>query len=87
MQWLVFRDDGRRTAADYAKAASEATAKNEAVGQWDFWDRFDPSRPIQRRRYFVIKLLRGAISGLAYMHAQGRLHQSLGPASVVLKFV
>jgi len=33
----------------------------------------------------VLQVLRGAFSGLAYMHSQGRLHQSLGPASVVLK--
>lgn len=84
-QWLVFRDDGRKTAADYANMAAEATTEGRAVGEWEFWDRFDKSRPIQRRRIFVTKLLRGAFQGLAVMHARGRLHQSLGPASVVLK--
>ncbi|KAJ7563759.1 hypothetical protein O6H91_03G125100 [Diphasiastrum complanatum] len=83
-QWLVFRDDGRITAANYAKAASEATAEGRAVGEWDFWDQFDPSRPIQRRRVFITKLLRGTFTGLSYMHSRGRLHQSLGPASVIM---
>ncbi|CAM6066119.1 unnamed protein product [Sphagnum tenellum] len=83
-QWLVFRDDGRITAADYAKEAAQATAEGRAVGEWEFWDRFDKSRPIQRRRHFITKLLRGTFKGLAFMHACGRLHQSLGPASVVI---
>ncbi|CAM6041541.1 unnamed protein product [Sphagnum compactum] len=83
-QWLVFRDDGRITAADYAKEAAQATAEGRAVGEWEFWDRFDKSRPIQRRRQFITKLLRGTFKGLAFMHARGRLHQSLGPASVVI---
>jgi hypothetical protein len=81
----VFRDDGKVTAADYAKMAAEATTEGRAVGEWDFWDRFDKSRPIQRRLVFITKLLRGAFQGLAFMHSRGRLHQSLGPASVVLK--
>ncbi len=84
-QWLVFRDDGRITAADYAKEAAQVTAEGRAVGEWEFWDRFDKSRPIQRRRHFITKLLRGTFKGLAFMHACGRLHQSLGPASVVIK--
>ncbi|KAH8970055.1 hypothetical protein BDL97_02G067000 [Sphagnum fallax] len=83
-QWLVFRDDGRITAADYAKEAAQATAEGRAVGEWEFWDRFDKSRPIQRRWHFITKLLRGTFKGLAFMHAHGRLHQSLGPASVVI---
>ncbi|CAK9213847.1 unnamed protein product, partial [Sphagnum jensenii] len=83
-QWLVFRDDGRITAADYAKEAAQATAEGRAIGEWEFWDRFDKSRPIQRRRHFITKLLRGTFKGLAFMHARGCLHQSLGPASVVI---
>ncbi|KAH9530802.1 hypothetical protein CY35_19G003200 [Sphagnum magellanicum] len=82
-QWLVFGDDGRITAADYAKEAAQATAEGRAVGEWEFWDRFDKSRPIQRRRHFITKFLRGTFKGLAFMHAHGRLHQSLGPASVL----
>eukprot|EP00249_Psilotum_nudum_P020852 c27875_g1_i5 orf=553-1458(+) len=83
-QWLVFRDDGQSTAADYAKAASKATAEGKAIGEWDFWDFFDHNRPLKRRHLFIIKLLRGVFTGLTYMHARGRLHQSLGPASVVI---
>lgn len=83
-QWLVFRDDGKATAADYAKMAAEATTEGRAVGEWDFWDRFDKTRPIQRRLIFITKLLRGAFQGLAYIHSRGRLHQSLGPASIVI---
>jgi hypothetical protein len=30
-QWLVFWDDGRITAADYAKEAAQATAEGHAV--------------------------------------------------------
>ncbi|KAG6548408.1 hypothetical protein Mapa_009894 [Marchantia paleacea] len=83
-QWLVFRDSGQITGADYAKAASQATSKGEAVGQWDFWDRFEPERPILRRKIYITKLLRGVFNGLAFMHSNGRLHQSLGPASIIL---
>lgn len=86
-QWLVFRDSGQITGADYAKAASQATSKGEAVGQWDFFDRFDPERPILRRKIYITKLLRGVFNGLAFMHSNGRLHQSLGPASIILKLV
>lgn len=83
-QWLAFRDDGQVTAADYAKAASTATTEGCAVGDWEFLDLFDYNRIIRRRRMFIIKLLRGAFGGLAHMHSRGRLHQSLGPASVVI---
>lgn len=51
------------------------------------WNRFEQEETIKQRRYFVIRLLQGAIKGLAYMHDHERLHQSLGPASVVLKCV
>ncbi|CAI5947835.1 unnamed protein product [Closterium sp. NIES-64] len=83
-QWLVMRDDGYITAADYAKAASEATAEARAVGDFEVWDRFDPAKPLFRREIFIRKLLRGFLQGLSYMHSKGRLHQSIGPASVVL---
>lgn len=82
----MFRDEGQATAADYAKAASVATAERRAVGDWEFFDFLDYNRPINRRYIFIIKLLRGAFDGLAHMHSKGRLHQSLGPASVVIKY-
>ncbi|GLJ11931.1 hypothetical protein SUGI_0180460 [Cryptomeria japonica] len=86
-QWLVFRDDGKSTAANYATIAREATTEGRAVGEWEFWDRFNRDLPIKRRQVFIIKLLRGAFNGLSYMHTHNRLHQSLGPASVVLNII
>eukprot|EP00898_Chlorokybus_atmophyticus_P003270 jgi/Chlat1/3944/Chrsp26S04197 len=83
-QWLVFRNEGTVTAAEYAAAASEAGARGVAVGQGDFFDRWDRQRMLRRRRRFVLKLLAQVFQGLAFMHANGFLHQSLGPASVVL---
>eukprot|EP00252_Welwitschia_mirabilis_P020156 TRINITY_DN4877_c0_g1_i2.p1 TRINITY_DN4877_c0_g1~~TRINITY_DN4877_c0_g1_i2.p1 ORF type:complete len:282 (-),score=56.99 TRINITY_DN4877_c0_g1_i2:472-1317(-) len=83
-QWLVFRDNGRFTADRYAKLASEATTKGSTVGGWELWDIFDKKQIIRKRCAFIIKLLQGVFTGLAYMHANDRLHQSLGPASVTL---
>ena len=85
MQWLVLRDDGTITAAAYAKLAAAATDAGAAVGEWEFFDRFDRQRPLERRQRFLVRLLRGVLGGLAFMHGRGRLHQSLGPASVVMK--
>ena len=50
------------------------------------WNPFEQEQAFKRRTYFVIRLFQGAMSGLAYMHNHERLHQSLGPASVVLKY-
>lgn len=61
-------------------------SKNRAVGEQAYWNPFEKEQSIKRKRYFVIKLLHGALCGLAYMHDHDRLHQSLGPASVVLKY-
>ncbi|XP_059624936.1 uncharacterized protein LOC132268174 isoform X2 [Cornus florida] len=83
-QWLAFRNDGKYSAADYAKVASEKISKERALGEQKFWNPFEQELAIKRRRYFIIKLLQGAIRGLSYMHDHDRLHQSLGPASVVL---
>ncbi|OVA02885.1 Protein kinase domain [Macleaya cordata] len=86
-QWLAFRNDGKYSAADYAKVTSEAISKDHALGQQKSWNPFDQEQKIKRRRYFVIQLLRGVMCGLAYMHDRERLHQSLGPASVVLNTI
>ncbi|PWA48441.1 protein kinase superfamily protein [Artemisia annua] len=83
-QWLAFRNDGKYSAADYAKASSEKLSKNRAPGEQKFWNPFEESQYIKQKRIFIIKLLQGALCGLAYMHDKERLHQSLGPASVVL---
>lgn len=85
-KWLAFRSDGNRSAADYARVASEKmTRVAEDARQQRFWNPFELKQAIKRRRFFVIKLLQGVMNGLAYMHDHDLLHQSLGPASVVLK--
>ncbi|XP_065854293.1 uncharacterized protein [Euphorbia lathyris] len=83
-QWLAFRNDGKYSAADYAKIMSERISKSRSQGE-NSWNRFDQEETINRRRYFITRLLTGVISGLAYMHNHDRLHQSIGPSSVVLK--
>ncbi|KAH9784136.1 protein kinase domain-containing protein [Citrus sinensis] len=85
-QWLAFRSDGKYSAADYAKLTSEKISKNHSAGE-SSWNRFETEQILKCRRYFVIKLFQGAMSGLAYMHDHDRLHQSLGPSSVILKYV
>ncbi|KAF7825016.1 Tyrosine-protein kinase [Senna tora] len=86
-QWLAFRDDGKYSAADYAKVASQKVSKDCELGELSSWNRFEQEEKLQRRRYFIIKLLQGAMRGLAYMHDHDRLHQSLGPSSVVLNTI
>lgn len=87
MQWLIFRNDGKYSAADYAKIASEDVSKDLLQKDQKFWNPFDKGQKVKRRRFFVLKLLNGAMNGLAYLHDHDRLHQSLGPSSVVLKYV
>ncbi|TXG48735.1 hypothetical protein EZV62_024610 [Acer yangbiense] len=84
-QWLAFRNDGKYSAADYAKLTSEKLSKG-SVGE-SSWNRFEQEQTIRRRRFFVTKLFQGAMIGLAYMHDHDRLHQSLGPSSVVLNTI
>ncbi|XP_021846339.1 uncharacterized protein [Spinacia oleracea] len=89
-QWLAFRCesyDGKYTAADYAKISSEKLTKNKALDPQSFWNPFEQGQTFKRKRLFVIKMLQGIFSGLVYMHAHDRLHQSLGPASVVLNTI
>ncbi|XP_038726117.1 uncharacterized protein LOC120017114 isoform X2 [Tripterygium wilfordii] len=82
-QWLAFRNDGKYSAADYAKVTCENMTKSRSLGQ-NYWNHFDNEQAIKRRSFFVMKLFQGVMSGLAYMHDHERLHQSLGPSSVVL---
>ncbi|KAL7003818.1 hypothetical protein U1Q18_004962 [Sarracenia purpurea var. burkii] len=86
-QWLAFRNYGKYSAADYAKVTSEKMSRDRGLGEKKYWNPFEQERTIKCRRYFVLKLLHGALCGLAYMHDRERLHQSLGPASVVLNTV
>mmetsp|Transcript_514 Transcript_514/g.1104 ORF Transcript_514/g.1104 Transcript_514/m.1104 type:complete len:446 (+) Transcript_514:52-1389(+) len=83
-KWLVFRNDGLSTAASYAAEAAKATSEGRALGEGEFWDNLDESRPIARRRAFIKLALYQALLGLAYLHKNDRLHQSLGPNSLVL---
>lgn len=87
LQWLAFRDYGKSSAADYTKFASEKVSRKRALGEPTSWNRFEEEETIKRRRNFIIKLFQGAMKGLAYMHDHERLHQSLGPSSIVLKYV
>lgn len=86
-QWLAFRNDGIYSAADYAKVSSEKLSKSRSLGVGMSWNYFEQEEIVSRKRFFVIKLLQGAMLGLAFMHEHERLHQSLGPSSVVLKYV
>ncbi|XP_027361142.1 uncharacterized protein LOC113869160 [Abrus precatorius] len=86
-QWLAFRDHGKYSAADYAKIASERVSRDRALGELPSWNRFEQGQTIKRRQYFIIKLLQGVMRGLVYLHEHDRLHQSLGPFSVVLNTI
>nr|XP_025699783.1 uncharacterized protein LOC112801328 isoform X2 [Arachis hypogaea] len=87
LKWLAFRDDGKYSAADYAKFASDRVSRDRASGELSSWNRFEQEQSIKRKQIFVIKLLQGAMRGLAYMHDNNRLHQSLGPFSVMLNTI
>ncbi|EIE22208.1 hypothetical protein COCSUDRAFT_42575 [Coccomyxa subellipsoidea C-169] len=76
-QWLVFRNDGTTTAAQWAQQASQA-----GLGGGLF-SVFDRGRA-ERRQAFALEVLRQTLKGLAYMHSRNRLHQSVGPSSVIL---
>lgn len=83
MQWLAFRNDGKYSAADYAKISSEKMSKNSQT----LWNGLEIKEMIRCRRYFILKLLQSAMAGLAFMHEHDRLHQSLGPSSIILKYM
>lgn len=85
-QWLAFRNDGKYSVADYSKITCEKTSRSISLGEMSL-DPFSQNQAIQRRRRFVIKILRGTMSGLAFMHSHDRLHQSLGPASIILNTI
>ncbi|KAI4363614.1 hypothetical protein MLD38_019808 [Melastoma candidum] len=83
-QWLAFRDDGSYSAADYAKASSEKLTSSSSNGNLLTWNYFQREHVIKLKQYFIMKLLRGALSGLAFMHKHEQLHQSLGPSSLIV---
>ncbi|KAI3411309.1 Protein kinase domain-containing protein [Psidium guajava] len=86
-QWLAFRNDGIYSAADYAKFSSEKLSKSRSLQVGMSWNYFELEEMLRRKRFFIIKLLQGAMHGLAFMHEHERLHQSLGPSSVVLNTI
>ena len=55
----MFKDDGSRTAAAYAAAAGDASARNGVVGPDNYLSaaRLGPRGRLQRRQAFVLKLL------------------------------
>ena len=55
-QWLLFRNQGIASAANYAGLAAQATQKQEAVGEGEFLDRWDRGRPLKQRKLFVLKV-------------------------------
>lgn len=65
-QWLVFRNDGTTTAAQYAQAAAQG-----GRGGGGLLGMLQPDR-LQQRQAFVQRLLRQTLTGLAYMHARFR---------------
>ncbi|CAM8944869.1 unnamed protein product [Rhodiola kirilowii] len=83
-QWLAFRDYGRFSAADYSKIASEKISRTRGENTWN---QFETQQRTKRKRLFIQKLLYGTINGIAFMHDLDRLHQSVGPASIVLNTI
>lgn len=80
----MFQDHGVETAAQYAAAAAQATMEKKPVGSGDLWDGMDPRRTLHRRHSFILSILRQGVAGLLFMHQKQRLHQSLGPNSLIL---
>ncbi|KAJ0625959.1 hypothetical protein HanLR1_Chr01g0006661 [Helianthus annuus] len=70
--WLASLNDGKYSSADYAKASSEKLSKNRAPGEQKSWNPFEEESNMKRKRFFIIKLLQGVLSGLAYMHDNER---------------
>lgn len=85
-QWLAFRNDGRYSVADYSKITSEKTSRSRSLSEKSL-DPFSLNQAIKRRRRFVIRILQGTMNGLAFMHNHDRLHQSLGPSSILINTI
>ncbi|KAK7260585.1 hypothetical protein RIF29_26754 [Crotalaria pallida] len=69
LQWLAFHDNGKYSAADYAKRASERVSRDRALGESSSWNRFEQEQAIKRRRYFFINLLQGVMRDRSSLHA------------------
>ncbi|RZC74099.1 hypothetical protein C5167_049579 [Papaver somniferum] len=54
-QWLAFRNDGKYSAADYAKVASDKISKDSLLGEQNIWNPFEQELKIKRRSTIVEK--------------------------------
>lgn len=70
--------------AQYTQMASKALQKGLIVGSGDLWDILDPKRAIKRRKKVFIQIFRSIAAGLHFMHRNFKLHQSLGPESILI---
>lgn len=55
-RWLLFHNAGATSAAEYAQRAAQATVDGTAVGEGEFWDKFDSAGPLKRRKIFLVKV-------------------------------
>ncbi|CAN1798722.1 hypothetical protein LINPERHAP1_LOCUS21842 [Linum perenne] len=85
-QWLAFRNDGKYSAADYATIVSKKISESSSL-QEKSWNKFQKVKEMEYRRYYVIRIFQSVLRGLAFMHDHDRLHQSLGPSSVLLNTI
>eukprot|EP00210_Caulerpa_lentillifera_P005265 g5031.t2 len=83
-QCLVFRRSESMSLAQYSQMASEALQKGSVIGSGDVWDILDPQRAIKRRKKVFIQIFRAVAAGLQFMHKNLKLHQSLGPESILI---
>lgn len=72
------------TLGEYTRQAAKAARFGKVIGSADIWDTMDPRRSLTKRKKLMIKVLREIASGLAFMHDHQKLHQSIGPESVIL---
>ncbi|KAE8714832.1 hypothetical protein F3Y22_tig00110187pilonHSYRG00105 [Hibiscus syriacus] len=54
-KWLAFRDDGKYSAADFAKATSEKVSSVLSL-QENSWNPFEKEQAFKRRTCFVIRM-------------------------------
>jgi len=83
----VYEEHGLYSAADYAQRAAEATEKGALLnekGVFVYEDQLSEQQRLERRAFFVRRTVKQVCEALAYLHGNSRLHQSVGPASVVL---
>jgi len=88
--WLVFSASEIYPVSYWLDVASgEKAVPTRAQGQkgWTLLNLIDPDLELNRRKAFVIAILRGAIKGLAGLHRSNLLHQNLSADSIVLSSI